>query len=404
MPLTAPAPAANPATVAGSGIRRRIAVITTEIGVRSEVWMLRQLAAFSRVEPVLFGWTEAPASTPLPQGLEVRRFQLGDTRRPDLAARIGRRLGLATGYLPDAATRRHIRTALADADVAGVLCHFAWNAIPVAAALEGRLPIVAQVHGRDVSTMLANPSYRRALATVLPHLDYVAAVGRFQLDRLAPLGLPAGHGVIPCGAPTALFGSSPLPARAPQAPIRFVTVGRISAEKGVEQTLRAFEAVHTAHPASELIFVGEGPAEAALDRAITASPATAAARRTGYLPPPELARLLSTCHVLVQHSREVGGWVEGFGVMLTEGGAAGLALVASDFGGIPDQVQHGVNGLLFPPDDIAAQTAAMLRLAEDEPLRRTLGAGARDIAQGFDSQRLATAIEDRLLQAIDARG
>ncbi len=388
--------------MAGTGSRRRIAVITTEIGVRSEVWMLRQLAAFSRVEPVLFGWTEAAASIPLPPGLEVRRLGLGDTRRPDLPARILRRLGLAGGYLPDAATRRHIRDALMAADVEAVLCHFAWNAIPVAAALEGRLPVIAQVHGRDVSTMLANPSYRRALAAILPGLDYVAAVGRFQLDRLALLGLPAGHGVIPCGAPTALFGSSPLPERSAGAPIRFVTVGRVSAEKGVEQTLAAFESVHAAHPASELIFVGEGPAEAELDRAITASPATAAIRRTGYLPPPELARLLSTCHVLVQHSREVGGWIEGFGVMLTEGGAAGLALVASDFGGIPDQVQDGVNGLLFPPNDIGAQAAAMRRLAQDEPLRRSLGASARRIAQTFDSRHLAGKIEDRILDAIAA--
>jgi glycogen(starch) synthase len=250
--------------------------------------------------------------------------------------------------------------------------------------------------------MLANPSYRRALATILPGLDYVAAVGRFQLDRLAPLGLPAGHGVIPCGAPTAQFGSSPLPERGADAPIRFVTVGRVSAEKGVEQTLAAFEAVHAAHPASELIFVGEGPTEADLDRAITASPATAAISRTGYLPPPELARLLSTCHVQVQHSREVGGWIEGFGVMLTEGGAAGLALVASDFGGIPDQVQDGVNGLLFPPNDIDAQAAAMLRLAHDEPLRRSLGESARRIAHGFDSRRMAAQIEDRILEAIAA--
>jgi glycosyltransferase involved in cell wall biosynthesis len=388
--------------VAGPGTLRRIAVITTEIGVRSEVWMLRQFAAFTRVEPVLFGWTEAAASVPLPPGLEVRRFGLGDTRQPDLPARIQRRLGLAGGYLPDAATRRHIRETLAAANVDAVLCHFAWNAIPIAAALEGKLPIIAQVHGRDVSTMLANPSYRRALATILPGLDYVAAVGRFQLDRLAPLGLPAGHGVIPCGAPTAQFGSSPLPERGADAPIRFVTVGRVSAEKGVEQTLAAFEAVHAAHPASELIFVGEGPAEADLDRAITASPATAAISRTGYLPPPELARLLSTCHVLVQHSREVGGWIEGFGVMLTEGGAAGLALVASDFGGIPDQVQDGVNGLLFPPNDIDAQAAAMLRLAHDEPLRRSLGESARRIAHGFDSRRMAAQIEDRILEAIAA--
>lgn len=393
---------ATPSIVTGSGVKRRVAVITTEIGIRSEVWVLRQLAAFTRVQPVLFGWTAAAESLPLPEGLETRLFAMGDTRTPDLAGRIGRRLGLARGYLPSAATRTHIRQSLQDAQVDAVLCHFAWNAIPITAALDGSLPVIAQVHGRDVSTLLATPSYRRALSRVLYRIDYLAAVGRFQLDRLAPLGLPPAYGVIPCGAPTHLFGASYIPQRTREAAIRFISVGRISHEKGVAQTLAAFETVHAAHPASELIYIGEGPAEAELDHAISRSPAAAAVHRAGYQSPEALAQLLATAHVLVQHSREVGGWVEGFGVMLTEGGAAGLPLVASRFGGIPDQVQDGVNGLLFPPENVEAQAAAMLRLATDEALRLRMGTEARRIAAGFDSSLLATRIEDELLAAMAA--
>lgn len=380
----------------------RLAVVTTEIGIRSEVWILRQLAAFTRVEPVLFGWSVAPDPVPLPDGLETRLFHKGDTRRPGRVARVARRLGLASGYLPDAATRADIRNRLEAARIDAVLCHFAWNAIPVASSVHGRFPVVAQVHGRDVSALLASPAYRRALARTLPKLDFVAAVGSFQLERLKPLHLPPAHEVIPCGAPTALFGTGPLPERQPGEPIRFVSVGRMSPEKGVLQTLAAFEAVLARHPAAELLFVGQGPAEAELDSAIAASPAGHAVQRTGYLGPAALAELLARCHVLVQHSREVGGWIEGFGVMLTEGGAAGLPLVASRFGGIPDQVTDGRNGLLFPPNDIAAQANAMHQLAEDEPLRRTMGAEARRIAAGFDSTQLATRLEDRILSTIRA--
>jgi glycosyltransferase involved in cell wall biosynthesis len=392
--------AAKSSAVRSQPPRPRVAVVTSEIGVRSEVWMLRQLAAFTRVDPVLFGWADAVAGMTLPDGLEVHHFKQGYTRSPSALQKAARRLGLAAGYLPSAADSRHIRSTLTDARIDAVLCHFAWNAIPVVAALDGALPTVVQVHGRDVSTLLDQPGYARALAHILPRIDHVAAVGSFQLDRLKPLGLTPRHSVIPCGAPTSLFGCNPPPVRAPGTPIRFVSVGRISPEKGFEQTLAAFEILHASHPASELVLVGAGPAEARLDLAIAHSPAGAAVRRTGYLAPGPLAELLATCHVLVQHSRQVDGWIEGFGVMLTEAGAAGLALVASRFGGIPDQVKDGINGLLFPPEDIPAQAAAMLALATDEPRRQLLGTTARAIAQGFDSNLMAARIEDRLLDSI----
>lgn len=378
----------------------RVAVITSEIGIRSEVWILRQLQAFTRLEPVLFGWSRASDGLKLPDGLEIRQFDLGDTRTPHLQARISRRLGLAGGYLPDSATRRSIRRTLEAANVDVVLCHFAWNAIPVAAAIGDGLPLVVHVHGRDVSKLLEQPAYRAALKPALARADHLIAVGSFQLENLKRLGLRDEHSLIPCGAPTELFGAAPAPVREEGQPIRFVSVGRISHEKGVLQTLRAFELLHRSYPQSELVFVGAGPADAELDAAIAASPAAGAVRRTGYLTPEELARLLATCHAQLQHSREVDGWVEGFGVTLTEGGASGLPLIASRSGGIPDQLQDGVNGLLFAVDDVEAQARAMLELAGDEPLRQRMGLAAREIAIGFDAGRMATKVEDLLIEQI----
>ncbi|MFN3592710.1 MAG: glycosyltransferase, partial [Thermaurantiacus sp.] len=82
---------------------------------------------------------------------------------------------------------------------------------------------------------------------------------------------------------------------------------------------------------------------------------------------------------------------------LTEAGAAGLALVASNIGGIPDQLAHERNGLLFPEGDVAAQAEAMLRLARDEPLRARMGAEAREVARGFDAARMSARLEGVLM-------
>lgn len=61
--------------------------------------------------------------------------------------------------------------------------------------------------------------------------------------------------------------------------------------------------------------------------------------------------------------------------------AAGLAVLASDQGRIPDMVEDGVSGLLLPPGDEAALTAALLRTANDEALRERLGEAARQRAE-----------------------
>jgi glycosyltransferase involved in cell wall biosynthesis len=61
--------------------------------------------------------------------------------------------------------------------------------------------------------------------------------------------------------------------------------------------------------------------------------------------------------------------------------AAGLATLASNQGRIADMVEDELSGLLLPPGDEAALTAALLRLANDKALRERLGEAARQRAE-----------------------
>jgi glycosyltransferase involved in cell wall biosynthesis len=61
--------------------------------------------------------------------------------------------------------------------------------------------------------------------------------------------------------------------------------------------------------------------------------------------------------------------------------AAGLAVVASDVGGIPFQVQHDVNGLLFPAGDTSRLAALIARLEGEQRLSERLGRAARAHAE-----------------------
>jgi glycosyltransferase involved in cell wall biosynthesis len=71
------------------------------------------------------------------------------------------------------------------------------------------------------------------------------------------------------------------------------------------------------------------------------------------------------------------GDTEGLGVVFIEAASAGLAIVGTSVGGISDVLIHEVTGIAVEPDQPEALAKAIERLLGDEPLRRRLGAAAR---------------------------
>ncbi len=92
---------------------------------------------------------------------------------------------------------------------------------------------------------------------------------------------------------------------------------------------------------------------------------------------------------------------EGMPISILEAMAAGLPVVASAVGGVPEVVIDGETGLLVPPDDAPALANALRRLLADAGLRRRLGAaGRRRAEERFDLPRFRRehlSLYDRLL-------
>ncbi len=95
-------------------------------------------------------------------------------------------------------------------------------------------------------------------------------------------------------------------------------------------------------------------------------------------------------------------WPEPFGLVALEAAAAGKAIVASDIGGLRDIVVDGETGLMVPPEDRAALSAAMQRLIADADLRQRLGAAARERAAQFSPGTIVPQFE-RAYEAAIAR-
>ncbi|WP_456430857.1 glycosyltransferase [Thermosulfuriphilus sp.] len=90
----------------------------------------------------------------------------------------------------------------------------------------------------------------------------------------------------------------------------------------------------------------------------------------------DLPRLLPCLDLLVHPAT-----MEGLGVSLIQAAAAGVPIVASRVGGVPEIVQHRVNGLLVPPGDVCALKEALLALILRPEVRKKMGEEGRRIAR-----------------------
>jgi glycosyltransferase involved in cell wall biosynthesis len=69
-------------------------------------------------------------------------------------------------------------------------------------------------------------------------------------------------------------------------------------------------------------------------------------------------------------------------------------VVASNVGGIPEMIEDGVTGLLVPPHDAGALSAAIVRLLRDHPYADTLGRAGHDLVHDrFCIELMVSAIE-----------
>ena len=86
---------------------------------------------------------------------------------------------------------------------------------------------------------------------------------------------------------------------------------------------------------------------------------------------------------------------DGIPNVLVEAMAAGAPVVATNVSGIPELIEHEVNGLLVPPDDPDALADALMRLHEDRALvARLTAAGRETVHARFDGERLAQELAD----------
>lgn len=215
------------------------------------------------------------------------------------------------------------------------------------------------------------------------------------------------HGIDPVArAPRGGASGPPAPARpGPPAPAdRFgpylLALGTVEPRKDLVTLLRAFDAAVAGSLASDLRLVVAGPdgwGAEAFAEALARLRHQDRVVRLGWVPAAERDALLAGATAFVYPSR-----YEGFGLPPLEAMAAGVPVVATDAGALPEVL--GDAALLVPVGDTEALATAVERVVTDDELRRHLvAAGGRRVAR-FSWDAAAAGFVGLYRRAVDARG
>lgn len=285
-----------------------------------------------------------------------------------------------------------LRIALSGADIVHIntsLNRRAWwrDLAYLAAAKLAGARVVYQVHGGDLPPRFAAANHLPAAALraalTLPDAVVVLASSEYSayrrfVPRQRVLTVPNGIDLAP-------FRPWFRPYDATPAPLKLLYVGRLSAEKGLPETLEGLAAARRRGVAATLVVAGDGPEEAALKSLAARLGIAEAVQFVGAVFNGDKHRLLESADLLVLPSHH-----EGLPYALLEGMAAGLPVITTRVGAIPDVVEHGVHGLFVPVRSPRAIARAIVRLAHNRALGAAMGfAAQRRIRRGYSTERLA---------------
>ena len=253
--------------------------------------------------------------------------------------------------------------------------------------------VVTTLHGTDITLVGNDPSYSQIVAFSIEQSDRVTAVSEsLRAATCAELGVTRDIVVIPnfldCGIHRRQF-SPELRRRfgGDDPDVKIVThVSNFRPVKRVEAVLAIFDRIRRAVHA-RLLLVGDGPELATAYRV---------ARELGISDlidivgaQEEIVPLLSVSDLFLLPSSQ-----ESFGLAALEAMACEVPVVASNVGGLPEVIEHGVSGFLHPPDAIDAMAESAIGLLTDARRHKIFATAAcQRVRRHFCAERVVPMYE-----------
>ncbi len=286
---------------------------------------------------------------------------------PPLGVRAVHSLELfPAGWIGDALARRegvpHVVTTFG---TYGVIWHRWFLPARICAGILRRAACICPMSGgtaEKMRTRFAAPMSGANIRVVLQGSDFAARVPREAAEKKT-------------------FSSDPT----------VISVGGIKPRKGYHVSLRAFALLQKRFPNARYLLAGGGfgnEYQRGLEELIRRE-GIRNVEFLGALTWEELDPYYRKADMLAMTSQDEGDHFEGFVYVFLEAGAYGLPVIGTRSGGIPDAVLDGETGFLLPPDDVEGIARAMITLAENPALSRTMGLAGRARSETLTWERFA---------------
>ena len=174
-------------------------------------------------------------------------------------------------------------------------------------------------------------------------------------------------------------------------------IGRLARQKGFDLLLRAFARTGLADKGWRVVILGEGEDRKALSQLSDDLGVSGSVEMPGHVT--DVSGWIARSRIFALPSR-----YEGFPNALLEAMQLATACVSFDCPSGPrDLIEHGVNGLLVPAENVDALTEALRQLALDPPLRERLGREAAKVSETFAEDRVYRLWTEALDSAYQSR-
>ncbi len=256
--------------------------------------------------------------------------------------------------------------------------------------------VVYQVHGGALPrkffarSRMLTALLRRTL--LLP--DMVVVLAQCELTAYRDF-VPTQHVVaLPNGIDCRVFGAVPTVRSHPSQPLKLLYIGRVAREKGLYETLQGLRLARELGVDARLVVAGSGAEEARLKRYAQALGIGSCVSFAGPVFGEDKVKLFAGADLMLLPS-----YSEGLPYALLESMAAGVPVIATPVGAIPDVICDGMHGFLVPPRDGKAIAERLATLASDrERISWMSRACRRRVRAAFSIERLAAEFSSRYAQ------
>ena len=281
--------------------------------------------------------------------------------------------------------------------------HIAVHLLPLIRAWKN--PSIVSFHGADVMVDMNKLAYREATRQMLDAVKMVLVRSGSLRRAVVDLGCDEKKiEVQRTGIPLDEF-----PFRERNFPPgdgggewRFVQAGRLIEKKGLPVTLRAFASFLKRYPKATLTIAGEGPLLGYLQDLARELTIDNRVSFTGFISQEQVRDLYYGSHIFL-HPSETGpdGNQEGIPNSMLEAMASGLPVFATEHGGIPEAIEHGMSGVLVPERDDEELAWALLNAVEDRHFLSQLARNGADVVrEKYELRAQARRLEDIYLRLI----